>query len=483
MEEGAARALVLGYSRDQIITISDEGISGELLERPGIVRIRELVRAGGVGHLVCKDLDRLSRQLVHQLLLTEEIEKAGCKIEFLSFDWQNTPEGRLFLALRGAVAQFEKEKIRERTMSGALRKAKEGKPVTFPGTYGYKWEGGTFAPDPARADIVRLIYQWFTADGKSLYQIAQDLNSLGIPSPKNAAWARVTIRRILANPTYSGRYVQHQWDAAGVKHNRYRAPEEKRHARRRPAEEHMAAEVPAIIEPDVWTRAQERLAHIRRERPGQTIEPYELSGLLVCGVCGRTLHGNRITAKGGKIHRYYVCTGRSPGVPGEPRCILPFIPTAAIETEVWARVTAWVFDPEAFLAELTKAASAPSAELAVATSQGEALAAERARVISLYQRSLISDTEVEQLLADITRRQSAADNIQPIRVATPVKNIDRAGVVTYLEELQELVPTAAAAERSIIIRDLIARIVVSPGHLQIDAHIPPSSIKETLGGQ
>jgi DNA invertase Pin-like site-specific DNA recombinase len=47
-EQGAARAAALGYSPAQIIHLADEGISGEILERPALSRARELIRAGGV---------------------------------------------------------------------------------------------------------------------------------------------------------------------------------------------------------------------------------------------------------------------------------------------------------------------------------------------------------------------------------------------------------------------------------------------------
>ncbi len=121
-----ARALALGYTQENIVEVCEDGVSGDILERPGLTRVRELVRQGGVGHFICLDPDRFSRKLTHQLLVTDELEHAGVQLEFINFEWRDTPEGRLFYTLRGAIAEFEKEKIKERTMQGKRQHAKEG---------------------------------------------------------------------------------------------------------------------------------------------------------------------------------------------------------------------------------------------------------------------------------------------------------------------------------------------------------------------
>lgn len=76
----------------------DEGYTGEILERPGLQAA--LAAAKSAAFFIVYDPDRLSRRLAHQLLLVEAIEKAGCRLEFVTLDWQANPEGRLFYFTR-----------------------------------------------------------------------------------------------------------------------------------------------------------------------------------------------------------------------------------------------------------------------------------------------------------------------------------------------------------------------------------------------
>src|SRR5690349_18457080 len=70
----------------------DEGISGEILDRPALKELRTDVKNGLISKVLCLDPDRLSRKLINQLILTEEIEKK-CPIEFLNGEYKKSAEG------------------------------------------------------------------------------------------------------------------------------------------------------------------------------------------------------------------------------------------------------------------------------------------------------------------------------------------------------------------------------------------------------
>jgi len=142
-----------------VAEFSDDGVSGATLDRPALTRLRDNVRAGGYQAVLAHAPDRLSRNLAHQLLLLEEFKKADCSVEFLTTPTEDTAEGRLLLNVSGVVAEFEREKIKERTLRGKREKARRGLVVaSYP--FGYK-------PDPAQpgklvlheteAEAVRLI--------------------------------------------------------------------------------------------------------------------------------------------------------------------------------------------------------------------------------------------------------------------------------------------------------------------------------------
>jgi len=108
------------------LIFKDEGITGAVLERPGLQGALEACKNPECKHFIVYDPDRLSRKLAHQLMLVDTIEKAGCQLEFVNFEWTDTPEGRLFYSLRGAIAEYEREKFKVRSKFGKLSKARSG---------------------------------------------------------------------------------------------------------------------------------------------------------------------------------------------------------------------------------------------------------------------------------------------------------------------------------------------------------------------
>ena len=92
----------------------DDGYSGARLSRPGLDQLRDKVRSGEVARLLITAPDRLARKYVHQVLLLEELEGAGCEVEFLDRPMSHDPHDQLLLQIRGAVSEYERTLITER---------------------------------------------------------------------------------------------------------------------------------------------------------------------------------------------------------------------------------------------------------------------------------------------------------------------------------------------------------------------------------
>ncbi len=68
---------------------------------------------------MCWRLDRLGRNLRHVILLLDELTAVG--VGFVSLNEgidTTTPAGRLQLHVLGAIAEFERERVRERVRAG-----------------------------------------------------------------------------------------------------------------------------------------------------------------------------------------------------------------------------------------------------------------------------------------------------------------------------------------------------------------------------
>src|SRR5918994_3244803 len=85
-QEEVLRAWCTDNKHELLEVVKDEGHSGAYLERPGLDRVRDLVEQGGVSLVVSQDADRITRDPGHRMLLDEEFDKWGCKLEALD-DW------------------------------------------------------------------------------------------------------------------------------------------------------------------------------------------------------------------------------------------------------------------------------------------------------------------------------------------------------------------------------------------------------------
>src|SRR5262245_19802153 len=96
----------------------DDGYSGATLNRPGLDRLRDQLREGGIERVLIASPDRLARNYVHQMVLLEEFERYGCQVDFLDQPISQDPQHHLLLQIRGAVAEYERTLIAGRCLTG-----------------------------------------------------------------------------------------------------------------------------------------------------------------------------------------------------------------------------------------------------------------------------------------------------------------------------------------------------------------------------
>ncbi|MFV0678262.1 recombinase family protein [Variovorax sp. tm] len=98
--------------------------------RPELQRVLRLLKRGDV--LVVWKLDRIARSLQDLLRVMELLQEKGCSFRSLTEPVDTTTSmGRLVLQILGAVAEFERSLIRERSMAGQIAALQRG--VTWGG--------------------------------------------------------------------------------------------------------------------------------------------------------------------------------------------------------------------------------------------------------------------------------------------------------------------------------------------------------------
>ena len=98
-----------------------EKISGVRADRPQLIKLMTSLRSGDV--VLVTKLDRLGRSTRELLDLIHRIDQAGAAFRSVGdplFD-TSTSQGRLLVTMLAAIAEFERELIRERTGEGRKR--------------------------------------------------------------------------------------------------------------------------------------------------------------------------------------------------------------------------------------------------------------------------------------------------------------------------------------------------------------------------
>jgi len=133
----------IGYARisteDQTLHLQEDALtragcekllkdiaSGARTERPGLTKALEQLRAGDT--LVVWRLDRLGRSLQHLIETLTALDKQGIGFQSLTEHIDTTtPGGKLVFHIFGALAEFERELIRERTTAGLVAARARGR--------------------------------------------------------------------------------------------------------------------------------------------------------------------------------------------------------------------------------------------------------------------------------------------------------------------------------------------------------------------
>jgi DNA invertase Pin-like site-specific DNA recombinase len=141
--------MLIGYARisttDQTLALQQDALtavgcskiftetaSGSRTDRPGLTEALAYVRSGDT--LVVWRLDRLGRSLGHLIETVRDLRERG--VHFRSLQEQldtATSGGKLIFHVFGALAEFERDLVRERTMAGLAAARARGRQGGRPG--------------------------------------------------------------------------------------------------------------------------------------------------------------------------------------------------------------------------------------------------------------------------------------------------------------------------------------------------------------
>ncbi len=346
----------LKYCQDKSYDVRyrfSEAYSGLCLERPELDKLRDLVRSENIDVVVCYSLDRLSRDPVHGVILTQELEKHHIGLEAVTETIDNSELGKLISYIRGYASKLEAEKIRERTMRGKRARAKEGRIPSGGGTriYGYDYikvsqeNGGRRVINEIEASWVRQMYDWLINEGLSTNAIVYRLRALNAPTKSGKIWAKYSVQKILTNPAYTGKF--YAFTTKG--HKRFSRPQSDWIE--------IKGVTPTIIPQETFEAAQRQLQINRTRTVPSTKYQYLLRGHLRCAQCGRSFAGRLGSGsfkKGKHPYRTYRCIGNLRMYAPIERCQNKGWSASKLERIVWTEIERYLSEPELIISELER---------------------------------------------------------------------------------------------------------------------------------
>jgi len=423
-ELAADRGLLVA---DDLI-FEDEGVSGATLVRPALERLRDRAAEGAFEVLLCHAPDRLARRYAYQVLLLEELARAGVEVVFArGGERAGSPEDELLRQFQGMIAEYERAQIRERTRRGKLHRARTGHQAVMAGApYGYRFVRKTEITDgywevvDSEAEVVREIFRRYAEEDCSIAELARWLTEQQIPTRKGkAVWDRSTVWGMLRNPAYRGQAAYGKTKVADrhAKPTRTARQRGERHGRRQvrvdePVEQWLFIPVAPLVSDELFALAQQRLARNAHFAKRNTRAPGPLQGLVVCRECGYSCYRTSTRTTKQKIV-YYRCIGQDNWRHvGGRVCNSRPIRADELEPLVWTEVRRLLEDPALVRAEIDRRQQALRTEHPAArrreTLQRDLTRATAAlqRLIEAYQEQLISLDELRGRMPTLRKRHS-----------------------------------------------------------------------------
>lgn len=276
----------------------DEAKSGKDLNRAEFQRMIEDIRMGRVNLVLATELSRLSRSIKDFCGLIEFFKDHKVKLITLreNFD-TTTAAGELMLFNLVNFNQFERKQTGERITANFTSRAQRGLWNGGVIPLGYKRNPenkGSLLVDEQDAESIKAIFKIFL-ETKNLRQTCLRLNDLGITSKSyinsklekkgGNKFTVSSLHHLLTNATFCGmrEINKKRGDARVVKAN-----------------------WPALISQEDFDAVQKILqANKQKFKPNEwKTYPYPLTGITICGECGKSLNGKSAHGKTQKHHYY-----------------------------------------------------------------------------------------------------------------------------------------------------------------------------------
>lgn len=438
-----------------VVKIYEEiGSADTIAGRPQMQQLLADVEAGCYVGVIVNDVDRLSRGDGREQSIVKQAfysTKTLIITPIKTFDPQDESDEDFF-ELSQFMSRYEYRKINRRMQTGRARSAAEGNYLGTRVTYGYNKvkrtdrRGWTLEPDPEKAEIVRMVFNWYAyGDGgepMGADKIARRLNAMGLRTDLGKPFDGGRIRVMLQNQSYIGtsswnKKTRHVKSVGGVKvAERRKNPD--------PIIVENAHE--AIIDRELWNQVQSMFAsHAKLPKNNNAPVSNVLAGIVKCALCGKAMQ-------------------RKPGVGGRPdmlHCKTHGCPTTGIyiptlEEALLEAMQQWTVEYSAAADSPRPPADSPAPAI---QRQIDTLTGQMARLHDLLEQGIYTPAVFVQRRDELNARIAAAEaELEKVKT-TPTIAESIAAQLPQIRHVMEAYPlTDDLQQKNELLRSVIERV-------------------------
>jgi DNA invertase Pin-like site-specific DNA recombinase len=197
-QEAKIRAIATVRGDELSEVIVDGGESAKDLNRPGVQRLLELVENEKIDAVIVAKLDRLTRSVKDLSRMLELFEKRRVALISVAESLDTgSAAGRLVITIMGAVSQWEREAIGERTRDALRHKRSQGQRVGNI-AFGFQLgpDGEHLEQSPTEQAALQEIRN-LRSQGHSMRRIAATLNHRAYRTRRGTPWRLESVARVL----------------------------------------------------------------------------------------------------------------------------------------------------------------------------------------------------------------------------------------------------------------------------------------------
>ena len=287
----------------QILEFNDDGYSGKNFDRPGVTRLIQAARNGGIQCIVVKDISRFGRDYITVgNYISRVFPFLGVRFIAVNDHFDSARKGdidSLDTAFKTLIYDMYSRDISQKVKSAKKQLVERGVYINPVPVFGYRKAPGDkhqIIPDPDAGETVKRIFT-MAAEGVKTREIATALNHDQTPTPsarkrgtsgahanwrENNFWTQRMVSELIRDYQYTGSLVWGKRVRPQIgQHSQLTTRVEDRTI--------LPGHHEALVSEELFEKAQMTLGGAYRPTSKHVRRDYPLRGKIYCGVCGQKL--------------------------------------------------------------------------------------------------------------------------------------------------------------------------------------------------